>query len=54
MTVTKPPLGAWLFGTAPLGGLDWLWIVLVASSIWIADEILKRLGVHGARPGGEG
>ena len=47
----QTPLGGWLFGTEPLAALDWLWIVLVSSSIWIADEILKRLGVHGHRPG---
>lgn len=49
--VVQTPLGGWLFGTEPLAALDWLWIVLVSSSIWIADEILKRLGVHGQRPG---
>ncbi|MFP4105371.1 MAG: cation-translocating P-type ATPase [Phycisphaerae bacterium] len=51
VAVVQTPLGGWLFGTEPLAALDWLWIVLVSSSIWIADEILKRLGVHGQRPG---
>jgi P-type Ca2+ transporter type 2C len=49
--VIQTPLGGWLFATEPLAALDWLWVVLVSSSIWIADEILKRLGVHGKRPG---
>jgi Ca2+-transporting ATPase len=47
VAVIQTPLGGWLFGTEPLAALDWLWVVLVSSSIWIADEILKRLGVHG-------
>ena len=51
VAVVQTPLGGWLFGTEPLAALDWLWIVLVSSSIWIADEILKRFGVHGQRPG---
>jgi len=41
------PWGRMLFGTTPLSPMDWLLIVLVSSSIWIVDEILKRLGVHG-------
>ncbi len=45
--VVQTPLGRLLFDTRPLQLLDWLLIVLVASSIWIFDEILKRLGVHG-------
>jgi hypothetical protein len=36
-----------LLGTAGLSWMDWLLIVLVASSIWVADEILKWFGVHG-------
>ncbi len=47
--VIQTPLGAWLFGTEPLRAADWLWIVLVSSTIWIADELRKRLGVHGRR-----
>ncbi|MFP4379521.1 MAG: cation-translocating P-type ATPase [Candidatus Sumerlaeia bacterium] len=49
--VIQSPLGGWLFGTEPLAALDWLWIVLVSSSIWIVDEILKLLGFYGQRPG---
>lgn len=45
--VVQTPLGGWLFGTEPLRPLDWLWILLTSSSIWILDEILKKLGVHG-------
>jgi P-type Ca2+ transporter type 2C len=40
-------LGIWLFGTEALRALDWLWILLVSSSIWIADEVFKYLGIHG-------
>ncbi|MFW6155462.1 MAG: cation-translocating P-type ATPase [Planctomycetota bacterium] len=47
--VVQTPVGAWLFGTEPLRAPDWLWIILVSSTIWIADEIFKRLGVHGRR-----
>jgi len=36
-----------LFGTAALGWRHWLWILLVAGSIWLADEVLKLLGLHG-------
>jgi len=50
VAVVQTPLGALLFKTEPLAALDWLWIVLVSSSIWVADEILKHLGVHGSRP----
>jgi Ca2+-transporting ATPase len=42
--------GQMLFGTTGLSGWDWLRIVLVASSIWIADEILKRAGAYGRPP----
>ncbi|NLF32990.1 MAG: HAD-IC family P-type ATPase [Planctomycetes bacterium] len=48
--IVQTALGAWLFGTRPLAAADWLWIVLVAATIWIADELLKQLGVHGKRP----
>jgi P-type Ca2+ transporter type 2C len=43
VAVVQSPLGAWLFRTEPLTGRNWLWIVLVSSTIWIADELLKRL-----------
>lgn len=45
------PIGQMLFGTTGLVLGDWLLIVLVSSSIWIADELLKRLGVYGKSPG---
>ncbi len=45
----QSPLGGWLFGTVPLGTIDWLWIMLVSSTIWIADELLKRFGITGFR-----
>jgi hypothetical protein len=53
LLLASPSQGGWLFAAVPLAALDWLWIVLVSSSIWIADEILKRLVVHGHRPGRE-
>jgi len=40
-------IGQRLFGTTGLSLTDWLLIVAVSSSIWVADEILKRLGVYG-------
>jgi magnesium-transporting ATPase (P-type) len=43
------PLGQLLFRTTALSGFDWLLIVLVSSSIWVADEILKLLGVYGRK-----
>jgi len=42
--------GNWLFGTTPLGWMDWLWIVLVSSSISIVDELLKKVAFYQARP----
>jgi Ca2+-transporting ATPase len=42
--------GQWLFGTTSLSWSDWALIVLVCSSIWIVDELMKRLGVYGAPP----
>jgi Ca2+-transporting ATPase len=45
--VIYTPVGQRLFGTTGLSGMDWLLIVAVSSSIWVADEILKRLGVYG-------
>ncbi len=27
--------------------MDWILIIAVSSSIWVADEVLKRLGVYG-------
>lgn len=49
LVAVQTTLGAWLFGTEPLRIQDWIWIVLVSSSIWIADEILKLLRVD-SRP----
>lgn len=45
--VIYTPVGQKLFGTTGLSVMDWLLIVAVSSSIWVADEILKRLGVYG-------
>jgi len=50
--VVQTVVGRWLFGTQPLSGRDWLLIVLVCSSVWIADEVMKRLGMH--KPRAEG
>ncbi len=47
LLVVYTPFGQLLFGTEPLGALDWLLIVAVSSLILIVDEILKRLKVHG-------
>jgi Ca2+-transporting ATPase len=41
------PVGQLLFGTTGLSWTDWLWIVMVSGTIWVADEILKHLGVYG-------
>jgi Ca2+-transporting ATPase len=45
--VIHTAFGQMVFGTVPLTGIDWLLVVLVSSTIWIADETLKRLGVYG-------
>ena len=45
--VVQTPFGRALFGVEALTLVDWLLITLVASSILIADEILKYFGVHG-------
>ena len=47
LLVVYTPFGQLLFGTEPLGALDWLLIVAVSSLILIVDEVLKRLKVHG-------
>lgn len=44
------PIGHRLLGTVGLSWLDWIRIVLVSGTIWVADEMLKRLGVYGKRP----
>jgi Ca2+-transporting ATPase len=40
-------IGHRLLGTTGLSWTDWLMIVMVSSSIWVADEILKWFGVYG-------
>jgi Ca2+-transporting ATPase len=40
-------IGHQLLGTTNLSWMDWLMIVLAASSIWVADEIFKGFGVYG-------
>jgi Ca2+-transporting ATPase len=49
--VVQTPVGQRFFGAEPLVILDWLRILLVSCSIWVADEILKWFGMHGRRPG---
>lgn len=43
--------GQLLFGTTHLTVTDWLLLLLVSSSIWAADELMKLLNMHG-RPAG--
>lgn len=50
VVVIQTSIGKWLFDTVPLNLVDWGLIVLVASSIFVVDEIMKRLGVYG-KPG---
>ncbi|MFO7535945.1 MAG: HAD-IC family P-type ATPase [Kiritimatiellia bacterium] len=47
LAVLYTPFGQRLFNTTTLSGMDWLLILAVSSSIWVADEILKQLGVYG-------
>jgi Ca2+-transporting ATPase len=47
--VVHTRLGQSLFGTTALSAMDWLWIVLTASSIWIADELAKQLRLRKAK-----
>jgi P-type Ca2+ transporter type 2C len=44
------PVGHMLLGTTSLSWTDWLRIVLVSGSIWVADEVLKLLGAYGKPP----
>jgi Ca2+-transporting ATPase len=44
LLVVHTPLGQQLFNTTHLTGADWLRILLVSSSIWVADELRKRFG----------
>ena len=46
--------GRLIFGTTPLSWQDWLLIVLVTSTIWIVDELMKKLNVYGRAPGVRG
>jgi Ca2+-transporting ATPase len=41
------PVGRLLFGLTALAWRDWLWILLVSGSIWVVDEVLKLVGLHG-------
>lgn len=43
----QTPVGQLLFGTIGLSAVDWLWIVLVSSFIWVADELFKLTGIYG-------
>ncbi len=47
LSAVHTAIGHRLLGTTGLSWLDWLMIVLVSSSIWIADEILKWFGIYG-------
>lgn len=42
----QSPIGQMLFGTTGLSLGDWLLIVLVSSSIWVADELFKFMGFY--------
>jgi Ca2+-transporting ATPase len=46
--------GRVIFGTVSFSWRDWLMIVLVCSTIWIVDELMKKLGVYGRLPGVRG
>ena len=48
--VVHTGLGRMLFGTTHLSAMDWFWVVMTAGSIWVADELLKLMGVHGRAP----
>ncbi len=50
--VVSTPVGTFLFHTEPLPWFDWLLIVLVSSTIWVADEVFKRWRMH-ERPGND-
>ncbi len=45
--VVHTPIGNILFGTTRLKLMDWIIIVLVAATIWLADEIFKLLKFYG-------
>ena len=50
IVVVHTSLGQTLFNTTHLSAIDWFWIVLTASSIWVVDEVLKLMGIHGRIP----
>lgn len=41
------PLGQRFFGTEALTLMDWVLCILIGSTILVADELLKRLKIHG-------
>jgi P-type Ca2+ transporter type 2C len=41
------PQGQLIFETVSLTALDWVWVILVSSLIFIADEILTKLKAYG-------
>jgi len=43
----QSPIGQMLFNTIGLSLGDWLLIILVSSSIWVADELLKLMQIYG-------
>ncbi len=47
IAAVETALGHKLFGTVSLSLRDWLLILLVSSSVWVLDEILKLAGLHG-------
>ena len=46
IAAVQSSIGHTLFKTVGLSLNDWLLILLVSSSIWIADELLKMMGVY--------
>jgi len=44
--VVYTSIGQMLFGTTSLTIENWLLIILVASSIWVADELYKLMGIY--------
>ncbi len=42
----QTPVGHTIFGTTSLSIKNWLMVVLVSSSIWITDELLKLIGIY--------
>ena len=44
----QSPIGQMLFGTVGLTPGDWFLIIWVSSSIWVADELFKLIGIYGS------